>query len=110
MLIICTIIQTGDVYGGPVAVTRDQSDIKLGPCIWVVDRKCPDADVQFYLFSKQNPNDRQPIAIGETWDKSNLSSSHFDPDLPTKIIMHGFNSDMYLTPLIDMKDGKKRMN
>lgn len=94
------------VQSGPVAVSRDQNDIVLGSCIWVGDRQCPDGDIKFYLFTKFNPNDRQLIHAAETWDKSNLSASYFDPELPTKVIMHGFNSDMYLTSLIDMKDGE----
>lgn len=94
------------VKGGPVAIARDQNDIVLGNCVWVGDRQCPDGDIKFYLFTKNNRNDRQFIYVSDSWDKSNLSSSYFDPDLPTKVIMHGFNSDMYLSSLIDMKDGK----
>lgn len=96
------------VDGGPVAVTRDgQNDIVLGNCIWVGDRQCPDTDVKFYLFTKRNKNDRQLIYASHSWDKSNLSASYFDPEHPTKVIMHGFNSDMYLSSLIDMKDGEE---
>lgn len=92
------------VLGIPVAYEQ-RSDIRLGPCVWVIDRMCPDSDVKFYLFSRSNPKDRQLVYVDSTWDKSNVSQSAFDPALPTKIIIHGYNSDMFLTPLIDMKDG-----
>lgn len=95
------------VDGGPLAVTsRAQNDIMLGNCVWVGDRQCPDPDIKFYLFTAKNPNDRQLIYVSDSWEKSNLSASHFDPDNATKVIMHGFNSDMYLTSLIEMKDGE----
>lgn len=50
--------------------------------------------------------DRRLIHIGESWEKSNISSSSFNPAHPVKIIIHGYNSDMFLGPLIGMKDGK----
>lgn len=96
------------VKGGPVAIARDQNDIVLGNCIFVGDRQCPDPDIKFYLFTKRNRNDRQLIHASDSWDKSNLSASYFDAEIPTKVIMHGFNSDMFLSSLIDMKDGKDR--
>lgn len=103
------IIQAAAAKGRPALVevprqTRTQIDI--GPCSWIVDRPCPDDDVKFYLFTRKNPRDRQSIHADETWDKSNLSSSNFNPMHPTKIIIHGYNSDMFLTPLIEMKDGE----
>lgn len=105
LIVFCYLVTVVD--SGPVSVvTRNKNDIVLGKCIWVVDRQCPDPDIKFYLFTSKNPNDRQLIHASDTWEKSNLSSSYFDPDYATKVIMHGFNSDMYLTSLIDMKDGK----
>lgn len=107
LLTFCSILL--GVNAGPVVVQRaGQRDITLGTCVWVGDRKCPDSDIKFYLFTKKNPNDRQFITAGDKWENSNLSTSNFNPDMPTKVIMHGFNSDMYLTSLIDMKDGKRR--
>lgn len=79
----------------------------LGSCTWIVDHKCPDDDnIGVYLFTRRNPNDRQRIHIDETWEKSNLSTSHFNPADPVKIIIHGYNSDMFLSSLIEMKDGE----
>lgn len=81
----------------------NRDSIYIGPCTWVIDRKCPDKDVKFWLFTQSNPDERQAIYIGDTWERSNLSTSFYDPTFPVKIIIHGYNSDMQLTPLIDMK-------
>lgn len=98
-------------------VTRDEApaaadsapdrNLTLGPCTWIVNHKCPDDDnIRIYLFTRRNANDRQRIHIDETWEKSNLSTSFFNPADPVKIIIHGYNSDMFLSSLIDMKDGE----
>lgn len=81
----------------------NRDSIYIGPCAWILDRKCPDNDVKFYLFTSSNPDDRQPIHVDRTWETSNISSSFYDPRFPVKVIIHGYNSDMQLTPLIDMK-------
>ncbi|CRK97955.1 CLUMA_CG011327, isoform A, partial [Clunio marinus] len=78
--------------------------IYIGPCTWILDRKCPDKDVRFWLFTSSNPDERQAIHVDDCWEKSNLSTSFYNPNFPVKIIIHGYNSDMQLTPLIDMKD------
>ncbi|KAG5680331.1 hypothetical protein PVAND_009842 [Polypedilum vanderplanki] len=85
--------------------TTNQGDtIFIGPCAWVLsNRKCPDPDIKFYLHTRSNPDDRQLIHTDETWEKSNLSSSFYNPRYPVKVIIHGYNSDMMLTPLIDAK-------
>lgn len=90
----------------PVSANRERSEINVGPCTWIVDRKCPDENIRFYLFTRHNMRDRQLIHIDESLELSNLSTSYFDPKNPVKIIIHGYNSDMFLQPLIDMKDGK----
>lgn len=65
---------------------------------------CPSSDIKFYLYTRKNPQDRQLIYADGI--NSNLSNSNFNPSDPTKIILHGYNSDMFLTPLIQMKGGK----
>lgn len=79
--------------------------INIGPCTWIIDRKCPDSDIQFYLYTRNNRKDRQHINVGDSLEQSNLSESYFNPNHPTKIIIHGYNSDMFLMPLIQMKEG-----
>lgn len=77
-------------------------------CHWINDRKCPDSDVRFYLYTRSNINESQLIYIDDSWDASNLSSSFFNPQHPSKIIIHGFRADMFLTPLFEMKTGERR--
>lgn len=79
--------------------------VSIGPCKWIFNEKCPSSDIKFYLYTRKNQQDRQLIHVDETWDKSNLSDSNFNAGDPTKIILHGYNSDMFLTPLIQMKGG-----
>ncbi|XP_068140940.1 phospholipase A1 member A [Drosophila tropicalis] len=79
-------------------------DITIGPCKWAIGRKCPDPDVKYYIYTRHNPMDRQCLQIDETAEKSNLTNSYFNPRYPTKIIIHGYNSDMFLHPLQQMRD------
>lgn len=90
----------------PASANRERSEINVGPCTWIIDRKCPDENIGFYLFTRHNTKDRQYIHIDNNSKLSNISLSYFDAKYPVKIIIHGYNSDMFLQPLIDMKDGK----
>lgn len=83
----------------------DQVQFSIGPCKWIFNGKCPNQDIKFYLYTRKNQQDRQYIHVDETWQKSNLSESYFNPNHPVKVILHGYNSDMFLTPLIQMKKG-----
>lgn len=87
-------------------INEDPVDnITIGSCSWLLDRKCPDDEVKFWLFTRSNVNDKQLIHVDNTVENSNLSSSFFDPRHSTKIIIHGYRSDIYLTPLHEMKHG-----
>ena len=44
-------------------------------------------DVDFLLWTKDNPSEPDKLIIGNI---SVLVQSHFKPDLPTKILIHGF--------------------
>lgn len=46
----------------------------------------------------------EKVYIGE--EISNLMSTAFNPNLPTKIIVHGYNSDMHLSVLEEVRKGK----
>lgn len=70
------------------------------------NRTCPDPEVRFYLYTRSNIDEQQLIHADDTRDASNLSSSFFNPQHPSKIIIHGFRSDMFLTPLHAMKTGE----
>ncbi|XP_017151863.1 phospholipase A1 member A [Drosophila miranda] len=90
----------------PPSVTPSPTnrDITLGPCKWVVGRSCPDPDVKYYIYTRHNAMDRQCLHIDDSLEKSNLTASYFNPRHPTKIIIHGYNSDMFLHPLQKMRD------
>lgn len=76
------------------------------PCEWINNRTCPDPEVRFYLYTRSNSDESQLIHVDETWEASNLSSSFFNPRQASKIIIHGFRADMFLTPLFEMKTGE----
>lgn len=104
IILIATTLHLAHIaHAGPAIVRQPRSDFTVGTCTWVVERPCPDQDIKFYLFTRSNPEDRQYVHIDETLEKSNLSSSYFNPSLPTKVIIHGYNGDMFLEPLIKMK-------
>ncbi|XP_055541424.1 pancreatic lipase-related protein 2-like [Wyeomyia smithii] len=104
-LIILTVslLLAGATNAIPVISRESRSSFTIGSCTWVIDRPCPDDDVKFYLYTRSNPEDRQYVHIDESLEKSNLSTSYFNPSLQTKIIIHGYNADMFLAPLINMK-------
>jgi len=81
--------------------SNDRDAIYIGPCTWILDRKCPDKDIKFWLHTQSNPVDRQLVHIDETWENSNLSTSFFDPQFPVKIIIHGECRQSNALPLID---------
>lgn len=83
-----------------------QVDTVTESCHWSSNQTCPDPEIRFYLFTRSNIENKQLIHIDDTSDASNLSTSFFDPQRPSKIIIHGFRSDMYLTPLYRMKAGE----
>lgn len=105
------LVITAEALPFPFSPLKDTTEspsrfqVSVGPCTWIFDRKCPDNEIKFFLYTKKNRNDRQVIYVDDTWEKSNISQSHFEPNDPVKIIIHGYNSDMFLTPLISMKDG-----
>ncbi|KAH8358956.1 hypothetical protein KR093_003441, partial [Drosophila rubida] len=45
--------------------------------------------VNFYLYTQRNPNDGQEIKAS----KQSIDASNFDPKYPTKITIHGWNSN-----------------
>lgn len=67
-------------------------------------RLCPDRDVTFHLYTRQHPTIPENVYVGA--DISNLTATAFDPALPTKIIVHGYNSDMNLSVLVEIRKGK----
>ncbi|XP_054262541.1 lipase member I-like [Macrosteles quadrilineatus] len=75
----------------------------VGPCLVVTEPEpCPDPDyIQLYLYTRENPENGQYIEFFESSD--NLTSSNFNPKNSNKIIIHGFNTDMNLDVLQNIK-------
>ncbi|XP_058980678.1 pancreatic lipase-related protein 2 [Musca domestica] len=88
----------------PVTMPPKSRDIKVGPCVWAIDRTCPDKDITFYLYTRRNPADRQYIHVDKTLESSNISQSFYDSRHPSKVLIHGYNADMFLHPLYMMKN------
>ncbi|XP_005186631.2 pancreatic lipase-related protein 2 [Musca domestica] len=84
--------------------TTSGKDIILGSCIWAIGRTCPDKDVAFHLYTRQNPEESQLIYIDSSFPNSNLSDSNFNSRDPSKIIIHGYNANMNLHALAKMKN------
>lgn len=77
-------------------------DFLLGPCLVKTNNTCPDPEVQFFLYTKSNPETAEQIFLNNT--ESNLSQTNFSSSNPTKIIIHGYNSDMQLDSLVDIRN------
>ncbi|KOC69214.1 Lipase member H-A [Habropoda laboriosa] len=76
-------------------------DYFIGPCLVNDNQTCPDKEVTFFLYTKRNQKDGQQVLVDETG--SNLGQTHFVPSNPTKIVVHGYDSDMELSYLVDVR-------
>lgn len=47
----------------------------------------PSADVRFYVFTPANPLDEQLVRYD---DRASVAASNFDPNRPTKFVVHGW--------------------
>lgn len=81
--------------------SEPNKDYLIGPCLVNTNQTCPDQEVSFFLFTRQNYRLAQQIFVNNTG--SNLDDTHFNSELPTKIIVHGYNSDMDLDSLVDIR-------
>nr|CAD7409625.1 unnamed protein product [Timema poppensis] len=82
--------------------TRETGVADIGPCHWVFKKICPDINVRFYLYTGTHPDTPEELTLGE---EGNLTGSSFNPAHPTKIIIHGFASDMNLVHLVKIRTG-----
>ncbi|XP_018564368.1 uncharacterized protein LOC108905824 [Anoplophora glabripennis] len=64
---------------------------------------CPDPDVTFYLYTRFNPEHPEQISVGLERNISNLMDTAFDPSKPSKIVIHGYNSNMHLSALEEIR-------
>lgn len=77
-------------------------DYFIGPCLVNTNQTCPDDEVTFFLYTRDNPFKGQRIVVTDT--DSNLDVTYFNSSNPTKIIVHGYNSDMQMSSLVEVKD------
>ncbi|CAH1170534.1 unnamed protein product, partial [Phaedon cochleariae] len=64
---------------------------------------CPDPDVNFFLYTKYNPENPQFVRIGSDPLVSNLKDTAYNSSNPTKIIIHGYNSNMNIAVLVEVR-------
>jgi len=76
-------------------------DFFVGPCLVNTNQTCPDEEVNFFLYTKRNPEEAQQLLVNDT--DSNLADTNFVAAMPTKIIVHGYNSDMQLSYLVNIR-------
>ncbi|XP_063974991.1 uncharacterized protein LOC135161391 isoform X2 [Diachasmimorpha longicaudata] len=77
-------------------------DYFLGPCLVHTNQTCPDDEVTFFLYTRENPGSGRQILVNDS--SSNLAETNFNHRHPTKIIVHGYNSDMRLDSLVDIRN------
>ncbi|CAL7945678.1 unnamed protein product [Xylocopa violacea] len=76
-------------------------DYFIGPCLVNTNKTCPDSEVTFFLYTKRNPEFGKQVLVDET--SSNLKDTNFEPSNPTKIVVHGYDSDMQLSYLVNVR-------
>ncbi|XP_032674863.1 uncharacterized protein LOC116845832 isoform X2 [Odontomachus brunneus] len=102
LLIAVGLSATASAQTYVVSNTLDDKDYFMGPCLVNTKQTCPDEEVTFYLYTKHNPDVGQQLLVNATG--SNLAETNFVATLPTKIIIHGYNSDMQLSYLVDIRN------
>ena len=60
------------------------------------------SDVRFLLFTRQNPDQEQ---ILEFDNPDSVTNSNFNPNLPTKILVHGYTDNGKVGWVMNTKDG-----
>ncbi|XP_011501172.1 PREDICTED: phospholipase A1 member A-like [Ceratosolen solmsi marchali] len=83
-------------------------DFLLGPCLVNTNQICPDREIGFFLFTRKNKILGQKIFVNSSG--SNLGDTYFQSQDPTKIIVHGYNSDMQLDSLVDIRQEYLKKN
>ncbi|CAG9760473.1 unnamed protein product [Ceutorhynchus assimilis] len=82
---------------------RLQQTISIGPCRIVLNPQCPDPDVTFFMYSADHPENPEPIYIATHVRGTNLEKTSFDPQKSSKVIIHGYNSNMFLSALTELR-------
>ncbi|XP_029659615.1 uncharacterized protein LOC115233379 isoform X2 [Formica exsecta] len=105
LLVVCESAMSASTQTFVVSNTLDDQlgkDYFVGPCLVNTNQTCPDEEVTFYLYTRFNPEEGQQLLVNAT--SSNLADTNFVAAAPTKIIVHGYNSDMQLGYLVDIRN------
>lgn len=86
-----------------IRVRSSGRDFFLGPCLVNTNKSCPDDEVTFFLYTTKNRSTSQRVNISNSGTSSNLPETNFNSNNPTKIIIHGYNSDMDLDSLVSIR-------
>lgn len=82
--------------------TNINRDFFIGPCLIHTNTSCPDDEITFFLYTRKKGDEAEQLLVNDSW--SNLEDTNFRKYRPTKIIVHGYNSDMQLDALVDIKN------
>ncbi|KAB0794898.1 hypothetical protein PPYR_11737 [Photinus pyralis] len=74
--------------------------LNIGICNFRLGRNCGQSNVTFYLYTN-NQVEGEQIVVNKS--SSNLLQTAFNVSLETKILIHGYNSDMFLGVLNGIK-------
>ncbi|XP_049940349.1 phospholipase A1 member A-like [Schistocerca serialis cubense] len=92
---------------GPAGCSASLWVVHMGPCPLVLGGDCPDPAVRFFLFTGSGDDaDRVQVDGSDNW--AGLDGPWFDPSLPTKVIVHGYNSGMDIQPLAAIRNAYLR--
>ncbi|KAJ8915788.1 hypothetical protein NQ315_004600 [Exocentrus adspersus] len=61
----------------------------------------PENEVTFFLYHRSNPTKENQIFIG---DKESIHRSRFEPELPTRIIIHGWTHGKNVPAFVEMRE------
>lgn len=56
---------------------------------------CLNSEVTFFLYTLYNQDEGIQILPGKDLNSSNLLQTYFNPLVPSKILIHGYNSDVF---------------
>ncbi|XP_073989006.1 pancreatic lipase-related protein 2-like [Rhodnius prolixus] len=81
----------------------DETIIHFGSCPLVIGERCDSNLVRLYLYNRINRNKPTFVVFNDD-GTDNLTASTYNPRLKSKVIIHGYNSDMNLNLLQNLKD------
>ncbi|KAI8041993.1 hypothetical protein M5D96_003293 [Drosophila gunungcola] len=79
-----------------IEVSSFEDEGSMGRCWRLRDEKCPNPDINFWLFTKANP-------YGMKLSLDNLPIDKFLPLKPLKVLIHGFDGHRHYTPNFQLR-------